>query len=456
MAFGSGRERLTPYAYSTLTQVLAQISLRLDDPNNVRWSTAELTLYLQEALRTWQSLTGYWRNRFVFNLVLDETFYDLAQLTGSPVSYSITDAYLLSEMLYHLIEPQIAGGSYVGTDMFSAADFTNALQNRRNQFLEETGMVLTVADSMTWPSPGQGRAPLPDSTIDIRRAAWASQVTGLYSTVWRSSEFGARAFSPSWATSPADPPSEYSIAAEPPVSLQLIPPPLNPGAIELLTVNAGANLNPLAGVLLGIPDNLSWVVKWGALADLLGKEGQAHDPDRQKYCEQRWREGIQIARIHTSVVNTLLNGVQVFTNALNSLDAFLPNWQNDANGPPVDAALASWNMFVVHPAPDSNGPYSVALDVVQNAPVPVLPGDFIQVGREELDVIVDYCVHLADFKEGGGEFLNTTGYYDNMLRLAGVYNERLHAAVDFEDAMGSRAIRDESLVPRRVPVEQGG
>lgn len=442
-----------PYTYLTLNQAQSELAFRLDDQSNVFWSVPELTIYLQEALRTWQAVSGYWRNRFTFDLTLNINFYDLTQQANTLLAYTIKDSDLVSEMLYHLLEVQLSLGLYVGTDMFSLVDFTNAIQNRRDQFLEETGMVLSVATS-NWPAPGQGRAPLADTTIDVRRVAWFSGISQKWATVWRSSEFGARAFSPNWATSTADPPVEFSVAAEPPVTLQLIPPPANPGQVQLLTLNAGATLNPTVGVLLGIPDNFAWVVKWGALADILGKEGQAQDLPRAKYCEQRWREGIQIARIHTSVVNTLLNGVQQPTNALNSLDSFMPNWQNDVKGPPADAALASWNMFVVHPAPDALGPYSVALDVVQNAPVPLLGGDFVQLGREELDVVLDYAQHLCDFKRGGAEFLGTTGFYDRFLRLAGVYNERLRAAVDFFSPMADRAVRDEQLVPRRTPVEQ--
>jgi hypothetical protein len=110
-------------------------------------------------------------------------------------------------------------------------------------------------------------------------------------------------------------------------------------------------------------------------------------------------------------------------------------------------------MFAVSPPPDTAN-YSITLDVVQNAPVPVNAGDQLQLGREELDAIIGYAEHLALFKVGGAEFLSTTPLYDQMVRLAGVYNERLIAQVDFLGAMSDRAIREENLRPRRIPVEQ--
>lgn len=110
-------------------------------------------------------------------------------------------------------------------------------------------------------------------------------------------------------------------------------------------------------------------------------------------------------------------------------------------------------MLFVSGPPDS-GPYSIQLDVIQNAPIPVDPADKIQIGREELDALTDYVQHLAMFKMGGSEFLDTAPFYDRFLRVAGLYNERLKAAVDFAEPMSDRAIRDEILVPRRVPIEQ--
>ena len=439
-----------PYSWLTLASLRTQLATRLDDTTNVYWSQAELTAYIQESLRCWQGLSGYWRGRFNFNLSQGVFFYDLTAQAGSLIPYTIKDSDLCSVMLFHLLEKQLSGGLYVGTDMFSLADFTNALNNRRNQFLLETGMVLTRS-TFVWPAPPISQNALSDRTIDVRRAAWFN-TSNVYSTLWRTSEFAGSAFKKGWEIAPTDPPLTYSVAAEPPITMQLIPPPLNVGSVEMLSVSASPDLNPTAGVLLTIPDNFAWVVKFGALADLLNKAGQAQDMPRAAYCEQRWREGIEVARRHTSIVQAAINGILTPVNALQSFDSFNAGWQNLLQGTPNALALASWNLLAVSGPPDAN-PYSVQCDVVQNAPVPVNPGDQVQIGREELDAVVDYAVHLAMFKAGGQEFLSTTKLYDNLLRLAGVYNEELKASVDFYQPMSNRAIREEILRPRRVPIE---
>lgn len=454
-----------PYAYLNLSDLLTQLSERLDDSNNVFWSTAELTIYIQEAMRTWQGLSGYWRGRMTFDTAGSTPFYDLTQQVGSLIPFTLKDSDLASEILYHLLEKQLSAGTYVGTDMFVLDDITKAMQRRRNQFLVETGMVLT-SSTINSGTPPVSRVSLADNVIDVRRVCLIEPQgpygvgaygvgpyggTSIKIPLWRTNEFGAQSFSPGWGTSPTDPTTGYSVAVTPPITIALIPPQLNPSQLELITLNAGADLNPANGVLLGIPDNFAWVVKFGALADLLSKAGQAQDLTRAKYCEQRWKEGIQIARIHTSAVWGAIDGVETFIGSIEGFDAFNPTWEASV-APPTELALGSWNLLAASPVPD--GAHSVRLDVVQNAPVPVNLKDQVQIGREELDVLLDYGEHLASFKIGGAEFLDTSYLYDNMLRLAGVYNERLIANVDYSQPMSNRAIREEVLRPRRTPVEQ--
>jgi hypothetical protein len=440
------------YAHITFGQLQTEVATRLDDPSNTFWGLPEIQLYIFEAMRTWQAFAHFWRDRMTFPTAPNTIFYDLTQQTNTLLPFTVKDSDLASAMLYHLVEPQLAAGLYVGTDMFSLADITKALERRRNQFLFETGMVITRA-VMNWPAPPISRSPIDDRTLALRRVAWIDG-NGVYTPLWRSSEWAASSLKRGWENAPSLVPATYSIATEPPVTLQLIPPPQNNGQVELLSVYSGLALNPSAGVLLGVPDDLSWAIKWGALADLLAKTGEAHDMLRSSYCEQRYREGVALAAIHTSAVQGLVNGVQTFIQAISSFDSYNPSWQNATATKPTDLMLASWNMLGVSPQPDA-GPYSIVLDVVRNAPLPVNAADFIQLGREELDVLIDYVEHLAMFKIGGNEFMETVPLYQNMQRLAALYNETLKANIDFVEPTGDRAAREEVLHPRRAAPTQG-
>lgn len=435
------------YSYQTYAQVRAQIANRLDDYSKVFWVDDEIGTYFKEALMTWQSLARYWRGRMTFSLAQGEFWYDLTAQTGTLVGYTVKDTDLNSWLAYALVEAQPSGGTWNGTQMFTLDDFTQAVQRRRDAFLVETGLVLNHS-TLVILAAQDGIGFLPDTVIDIRRAAWLDSLTSLYTPLWPTDEWRAQALAPYWNSNPGSP-VEWSIVAQPVVQLQLVPPPAASGEFDYISVNAGAALNPSAGVLLGIPDDFCWVVKYGALADLLLRPGESFDPVRAKYCMERWSQGIAAARAWSFPVTCYLDGVQAPIHSLTQLDSTDSGWQNAAQDTPRYGANSGWNLMAVSPPPDAN-PHSMMLDVVQNAPLPAADGDYIQVGREELDVIIDYAVHLAAFKQGGAEFSQSVGLWENFLQMALVRNERL-AAVAKSTSPFDRSLIEHKQRPRRAP-----
>ena len=435
-----------PYSHTTFLAFRQALASRLDDTANVFWTDAELKRWTLEALRTWQAFTSFWRVRNQFTLTPNQPFYDLTVELPAELGMTLKDQDIVTDLQFALLEPA-TGNSWTGTEMFTLADLTGAIQRRRDQFLYETGMILTHSVINVPPQP-IGRVPVIDSVIDVKRAAWI-QTLPLTDTVplWRNDEWSYNAFLSGWNLSPGVPQS-YSILAPPPLTLQLSPPPLDKGQLDLLTVNAGATLDPTVGVLLGVPDNFAWLLKWGALADLLSKDGQARDPQRAGYCEQRWQQGVEIARSAASVIQAAINEQQTFTESVSDLDAFNRSWQA-SRGAPKATAMASWNMFGVAPVPDNVNPYSITLDVVQNAPIPVADGNFIQLGREELDAVLDYAEHISALKMGGAEFAATVPLLQRFLRVAGQYNERLKVSGDFLPATLGQTVKEDLRRPRR-------
>jgi hypothetical protein len=426
------------YAYAQLDFLQIQLSERLGDPNFIFWTAPELTLCIREALRYWNSATMAWKTRFTFNTVEFQFWYDLTQAAGTPIPFTVTDYEVFTFLLYNLIEPQLSNGNYVGTDMFVPDDFEGAFQRRRDQFLLETGMV-TGQSTIALPPPPENRVSLADTVMDVKRVAFIDN-TGVYTTLWRSDEWAAQAFQNNWNLTQQTP-NGFSVAAVAPITLSLIPPPALHGTAELVTVSSGANLDPLAGgILLGVPDDFSWVIRMGVLADLLNKDGQARDAKRAEYAQARWKEGIALAKIFNSVVNGYINGVQVTPQPVRSLSTYNAGWQNQAPGVPTALGIMSWNLIAVAPQPNS-GPNSLMFDLVQNAPVPSQQTDFVQVGREDLDAILDYAQHLASFKSGGDEFMDTMPLYQNTVERAKARNARLRIEIPFYDPLSDRATR---------------
>ena len=436
------------YTHTTFLQAKQALAGRLDDTGNVHWKDTELGLYIKEALRTWGALTSYWRERGTFATVAGTAFYVLPTQIPSLLGYTLKDQDLVTEIEYHLLEPPTPA-AWTGTDQFTLADVTAALQRRRDQFLMETGMLATRTTQIVIPGV-DGRVTISDDVVDVRRAVWQPQ-NGTWSQLWRHDEWSLTYFDSSWFVDTGKP-YAYSILAPPPLTVQLAPPPNDTGTMDLITVKTGASLNPAAGVLMGLPDDWCWAIKWGALADLLNRDGQARDPQRADYCENRYTTACDLADKASVIAHSEIQGKPLTTSSLFDLDTAIPGWQGRAMGFPTEIGLVANNLIALEPVPDDV--YSVTLDVVRRAPMPVDDTTNLQIGREQLDAILDYAEHLAAFKMAGAEFDATMPCLKRFLRVAGIQDERLMASAKYVDVISERSGREDVVRPRRAEVQK--
>jgi hypothetical protein len=407
------------------------------------WTSAELNGYINEALRMWSVAAAYWRERGTFVTAANTPFYDLTSQVPSLLGHAVTDQDLVTAMEYHLLEPPTPT-VWTGTSMFTLSDLTLALQRRRDQFLGETGIFLTQYAPSAQPTP-VGRVLMADSLLDVRRATWKTP-EGVYSLLHREDERSFNAYLPGWNTNP-DTPQAYSMITSPVWEMQLAPLPADKGTIDILGVFAGGDLNPAAGVLMGIPDDFAPYVKWGALADLLGFEGPARDPMRSAYCEQRWREGIQLARMSSTVLHAEIQGVVAPVLSVFDVDQSGSSWMNSAEQPSV-VAMAGSNMLAVANVPDAI--YSVTVDVVRKAPLPTDDTTALELSYDIADVVLGYAEHLAAFKMGGQEFEATMPMYQRIMLAAALNNDRLRSSAANYDVFAGTALREQKQKPRRA------
>jgi len=435
-----------PYTHTTLAAALSALSLRLADPNDVYWTAPEKTAYIVEALRTWQALTSFYRDRQTFNTIANVSFYNLTTILPAGVfDYNITDRQQIAVMLYQLLERQLVANAWNGTEQFNLPQVVGALERRRDQFLADSGCVISRSLIVSAPNPS-GRIPLPEGISDIRRAAWANGANPqVFSQIWRDDEFAINAYKSAWRQNPEDPPLAYSVSLTPPVSLQLAPILLNAGQIELLINQAGPPLDVTAGVLLSVPDDFAWGVKWGALGDLLASDGPGRDVERAQYCELRYKQAVELAQINPSIMETDIGDVPLDSGSIFDMDAYRPNWQND-RGQPDYMGMAGRNLLAFANTPDAI--YGVGIDLARNIPVPVLAGDFLQISQDMLDTLLDYAQHIACFKMGGQDFSVTSPLYQNFIRMAGEQNGRIRQAAFYNDALRQPALKMSGEVPR--------
>lgn len=389
-----------PFTQPTLTQAQAALAVRLQDPTSVRWVAAELITYLQESLRWWNAMTSLWRESASFNLAIAQTFFDLPTVLPTLRPYTITNWDLVADLQYALLEPAAAGGTWTGTAQFDLATLTAAIQRRRDQFLRETGAVLTEF-SEPEVANASGRFELAENLTNVRHMSWTVNATALRLPLSLTDEWAANAFRPTWVT-PAAQPRWYSVTTTPPLFVQVIPPPATDGVLTGIAVASPAAIDPLVEAPLGIPDDWCWVIKFGALADLLQQDGLALDPKRAQYAEQRWAQGVAMASKAAVVLTSRINGSVVQQVSLDDADNYSPLWSL-VTGIPRKIVQLGHNLVGSWPPAGGGGPYTATLDVVRNAPVPLLGADVLQIGQDIYDSILDYAQHLALFKEGGGQ-----------------------------------------------------
>ena len=464
------------FTYVTQGQAIADLSDRLYDTTNQFWSAAELAAYIVEGLRTWNAYTSYWRDNFVFPLTASNSWYDItsASVTGNNTlrPFTVTDTAILNLIEYHLLEPLTASYplTWGGSRQFSVSDILAAMTRRQNHILGSTACTITQSLVNANTSQGLNTIPMPDTTIDIRRVAWVPQNNNLgYSmSVMRQGDiWEKKAFDPNylqanptwasltipwananftWAGNGNQVPSVWIKSSDPQPGFNPDYVPPQNGNYEVLSVQSCNTSNNSSATTLSIPDDWNWLIKWGALMDLLGREAQSKDAARAAYCQKRFMEGIKLLASTPAVLGLTVNDYYpLYPDAVRNGDDFNPLWESQS-GFPTACYQSGLNLLGFNP-PDSSNSYYARTFCVQNAPVPSNNSDYLQIARDDYDSLLDYAQHVAAFKMGGQEFLETIPLYQNFVTHAAQYNAKLKEMGEFDLDMEDISHREDDRNP---------
>lgn len=432
------------FGWVTFLQARQALASRLADPNNLYWTDAENKLYLYEALRTFNALTEIWNQSFAFTATNAGTWYDTSQMNGSPRIRTAKDTDLYTIMEYHLLEPP-TGGTWTGTSQFALADLQGALQRRRDEIIQYGGCNLQNL-------PFLAAAPLirslvfPDSTLEPRRVRFfPNSGYGTPVTLAREDTLAFDRFSPSYATTNAIP-GHWSVITGAPLEMEVDAIPNVPGDYDVIALECGIPFNPPASTPMSIPDDWVWLAKWGALADLLGRESEATDRMRADYCLKRYSDGVKIMQASNWLVSGTISGSPADTVPLAEMDGYSPEWQNNAVAWPT-LVIAGMDLVGICPTPATTSGVSVV--VLGNAPLPSLDTDFVQISRDVLDVVLGYAQVLAAFKMGGEDFMSTKDLENDFYRLCVAQNKRLSQMGIFADTVHMEGRRQDVVRPRQ-------
>lgn len=415
-----------PYAQTTLGQMVTELSLRLYDPALQFWSQAELIQRIQDALRMWNLLTA--QNQQWYSLAVENSgnapWYDLQTIAGTPRTASLQDTDIYSRLQYHLLEDQLANAGVL-TAQFTAGMFVNAAQGRRDEFLIRTGCVRSVEKLNV--TPNISTLSLPGAVIQVERAYWLPVGGGNPYPLYRSDQFSRTGYaSAALANTPGDP-QVFSTGIEPPLTLEMTPAPAIPGVVEALTVETQAALSAGSATTLYVPGDCVPSLAWGAIADLLNSNAEAQDATRAKYADMRFEQMCEFMAEYPFLLGARIGGVDTFVCSVEALDQYNPAWRTPVAQQSV-VAFAGQNLICFPTTMTQN----LALLINGSAQLPSVVGDYVQIGNEFIDPVLDLAQHEASFKMGGSDFASTLPLYQNFLQSAAKKNAILNALSSFK------------------------
>ena len=157
----------------------------------------------------------------------------------------------------------------------------------------------------------------------------------------------------------------------------------------------------------------------------------------------------------TYILRVEVNEQTCQASSLYDLDYGQPNWENETcpndGSVPSVFACAGVNLFALWPASFAGGE-SLVVEGVTPAPLLTNVGN-VNLGQDELEMILDEAGHIAQFKEGGQEFEASQETHKEFLKECGARNAVLMQSSKFRKYMG---LTDEKKRPMRSANERVG
>lgn len=133
-----------------------------------------------------------------------------------------------------------------------------------------------------------------------------------------------------------------------------------------------------------------------------------------------------------AIQRILFGGLPLTMASLNELDMGNPDWQGVTANPEF-WTLNGINLFGLSPQPTSG---VLTIEGLSETPSLINDGDYVMLGDEQLNRILDYAEHYCSFKEGQGEFDSSQSGFNLFIEAAAKRNENLMATALYREWMG--------------------
>ena len=200
-------------------------------------------------------------------------------------AYQFDSCQLLSEIQAHLLETTIDGG--LTWSLWTAEEVLGYFNERVSRFLLETGLLRTRANISL--VVGQALYDLPSDLISLRRLAVGT------TSLLPLSKWELDNGYPGWQSETPATPTRYAIWPEHSLTVRVVPVPDAAGTMVAHYVPNAPTITSVC-VPVPIPGTFAPGIKYGVMADMLSKQGEANDPQRAAAFEARYAEAIDLAK----------------------------------------------------------------------------------------------------------------------------------------------------------------
>lgn len=377
-----------PYTLISRDELVALVAVQLGDPTMTYWTEEELNLVVDECLFTFAAISGYWRDRVEVIATNADRIYNLLD----PTQVSLGDDLLRGTKTYQDIANWLDNDLLGYSDFISSAELAQLIGLAINKFQDVTKLVL----DRDIPGIGAGAdLILEEDVLDIVNAWYIDSSSAIRSVLNPADEHRVSLFNNSFTIDNGKP-KFYSISNLDVRTLTILPKPAENGSIDLVYVLGKAITDKLTTTCI-LPNNFLPYIKHKVLYDILTKSDEP-DPHRAAYSLKRWQEGLTIGKNYSAIVNAKLNGVNRPLSSIQDFNNLRYNWYNSGETTinKVNAiALAGYNIVAVNTLPVN--PHSLMFEVITNAPIEEVE---IDVRPDYIPYLVDYCVHIASYKDG--------------------------------------------------------
>ncbi len=437
---------MVSFAYITWGALRGELLQRLQDAAGVFTPAAEADLYLQESLRVLNAQTNWQNAEYAITFSPGDTWKSL-NVAGSPRQRTVTDSDLYDQIEAMLMEP-MSGGTWTGTNQYDIGMISAALQYRRDELLLQS-----AANTVNLLQPSSlltMRTTLPDSTLDLFRVRWIAADSSMPYVLGREDRNSVNAFGP-WLNIEPGVPDSWMMTADPSIPLQfdVVPPPNQPGTWDMLLSFTGQSFAPPAATFVGIPDDWTWVLLYGALADVLANSPEGRDATRAKYCLQRYEQGRKAMLAMPWLVQAVVGNIPVDTPSYKELDAWLQDWESRQPTGDPNVVVGGIDLVALAPYASVFGvSVQAVLTVIGNAAIPAADGDYVQLSRDGVDQVLNYAQHVAMFKTGGADFAVTMSLFEQFEAYCRQKNAMYGALGIFRPQMIREGNRGDAADPR--------